>query len=207
MTNYYRIQSGIYDASRWTFLYGRNRVVECLRIEPGERVLEIGCGTGKNFDMIQQCLHGTGELTGVDCSAPMLRKASEKVRANGWKNVLLIDHEYGAESIRPGGFDVVLMSYSLSMIPHWQTALACAQVELRPGGRIGVVDFCKPAESSKLFSDWLAVNHVRTDQPYEQRLLETFQKRTHLRYNAWAGLWSFYMFVGERSAHQQLEVA
>jgi S-adenosylmethionine-diacylgycerolhomoserine-N-methlytransferase len=207
MTNYYRIHSGIYDASRWTFLYGRNRVVECLRIQPGERVLEIGCGTGKNFDMIQQCLLGAGELTGVDCSAPMLRRASEKVRTHGWKNVLLIDHEYGTESIRPGGFDVVLMSYSLSMIPHWETALACAQLELRPGGRIGVVDFCKPGESSKLFSDWLAVNHVRTDQPYEQRLLETFQKKTHLRYNAWAGLWSFYMFVGERSAYQQLEVA
>lgn len=207
MTNYYRIQSGIYDASRWTFLYGRNRLIECLRIQPGERVMEIGCGTGKNFEMIQQCLQGTGELTGVDCSAPMLRKASQRVRTNGWKNVLLIDHEYGAESITRGGVDVLLMSYSLSMIPHWKTALACAQLELRPGGRIGIVDFCKPAESSKLFSDWLAVNHVRTDQPYEQRLMETFQKKTHLRYNAWAGLWSFYMFVGERSAYQELEVA
>ena len=207
VTSYYQIQSSIYDASRWTSFYGRNRVVDFLRIQPGESVLEIGCGTGKNFDLIQQCLHSTGELTGVDCSAPMLRKASERVRTNGWKNVLLIDHEYGAESIRPDGFDVVLLSYSLSLIPHWEMALACAQRELRPGGRIGVVDFCKPAESSKLFSDWLAVNQVRTDQPYEQRLLETFQKRTHLRYNAWAGLWSFYMFVGERSAQQHLEVA
>jgi S-adenosylmethionine-diacylgycerolhomoserine-N-methlytransferase len=137
----------------------------------------------------------------------MLRKASERVRANGWKNVLLIDHEYGAESIRPDGFDVVLLSYSLSLIPQWEMALDCAQRELRPGGRIGVVDFCRPAESSRLFSDWLAINHVRTDPPYEQRLLETFQKRTHLRYNAWAGLWSFYMFVGVLPAHQHLEVA
>jgi len=103
--------------------------------------------------------------------------------------------------------DVVLMSYSLSMIPHWEKALASAQLELRRGGRIGVVDFCRPANSSRLFSDWLEVNHVRTDQPYEQRLQETFEKKTHYRYNAWAGLWSFYMFVGERSAMEQLEVA
>jgi len=207
MTNYYRIQSGIYDASRWTFLYGRSRIIDCLRIQPGERVMEVGCGTGSNFEMIQTCLQGAGELTGVDCSAPMLRKASQRVRTNGWQNVLLIDHEYGAESITRGGVDVVLISYSLSMIPNWEKALASAQLELRPGGRIGVVDFCKPANSSKLFSDWLAVNHVRTDQPYEQRLQETFEQKTHYRYNAWAGMWSFYMFIGERSAAAQQEVA
>jgi S-adenosylmethionine-diacylgycerolhomoserine-N-methlytransferase len=99
------------------------------------------------------------------------------------------------------------MSYSLSMMPHWEDALACAQLELRPGGRIGIVDFCKPAESSKLFADWLEVNHVRADQPYEQKLMETFHKTTHLRYTAWAGLWSFYMFVGDRSVYEQMEVA
>jgi len=157
MTNYYGIHADIDDATHWTFVYARNQVVECLRIQPGERVLEIGCGTGMNFDMIQQYLHRTGELTGVDCSAPMLRKAAERVRANGWNNVLLIDHEYGVESICPGGLDVVLMSYSLTMIPHWETALTCAHAELRTGGRIGVVDFCKPGEPSKLFSDRLAV--------------------------------------------------
>jgi len=207
MTNHYRIQSGIYDPSRWTFLYGRHRVIDCLRIQPGDRVLEIGCGEGINFEMIQQCLQGCGELTAVDCSAPMLRKASQRVRTNGWKNVLLIDHEYGIESITRGEIDVVLMSYSLSMILNWEEALNSALMELRPGGRIGVVDFCKPPKSSNLFSDWLEKNHIRTDPPYEQKLLTTFEKKTHLRYNAWAGLWSFYMFVGARAEHRHLAVA
>src|SRR5205814_3201717 len=108
---YYELQSGLYDATRWTFLYGRNRLIDSLNIRPGERILEIGCGTGRNFDLIQHYLQGTGELTGVDCSSPMLTKASQRIRTNGWKNVLLIDHEYGRETITRGRADVVLFSY------------------------------------------------------------------------------------------------
>ena len=157
--------------------------------------------------MIQQCLQGTGELTGVDCSAPMLSKAAQKIRSKGWQNVLLIDHEYGSESITRSRTDVVLFSYSLSMIPNWEMTLECALSELRPGGRIGIVDFCKPGSSSQRFADWLAMNHVRADQPYEKRLQELFNQKTHLRYNVWAGMWSFYIFVGERDDISQLEVA
>jgi len=62
MTNYYNAQSAFYDATRWAFLYGRERLVETLDILPGERVLEIGCGTGANFDAIQKKLHNGGEL-------------------------------------------------------------------------------------------------------------------------------------------------
>ncbi len=200
MTNYYAAQSHIYDATRWIFLYGRERLVEQLDIIPGFRVLEIGCGTGKNFDSIQKRLQGAGELIGVDCSRPMLDKATQRVRENGWKNVRLVDIEYGKEPITRGRADVVLFSYSLSMIPNWKLALACAQSELWPGGQIGVVDFCKPANSSKWFSDWLAVNHVMADRPYEDELGRLFHETAHRRYSAWAGLWSFYLFVGMRPA-------
>lgn len=207
MTNFYKAHSRIYDATRWAFLYGRDRLTQSLAIRPGECVVEIGCGTGKNFNTIQQGLGGSGELIGIDCSAPMLARAAQRVRNNGWDNVRLIDHEYGRQTITRGEADVVLFSYSLSMIPNWEMALACAHSELRPGGRIGVVDFCRDSSSSQKFSDWLAINHVRTDAPYEQRLLERFHKKTHLRHNVWAGLWSFYLFIGERNDFRKQEVA
>jgi S-adenosylmethionine-diacylgycerolhomoserine-N-methlytransferase len=147
MTNYYRAQSRFYDATRWMFLYGREALIRHAGIQPGDRVLEIGCGTGRNFNAIQRRLDGTGEIIGIDCCAPMLRTAGERVRRNGWKNVRLLDLEYGKEPVTLGRSDVVFFSYSLSMIPDWTMALACAHSELWAGGRIGVVDFSKPANS------------------------------------------------------------
>src|SRR5215831_8617605 len=120
MTNYYHLQSQFYDATRWAFLYGRKRIVEELKIRPGERVVEIGCGTGSNFEAIQTALQNSGELIGVDCSAPMLGKAADRVRRHGWKNVRLLDLEYGPEPVTGGTADVVLFSYSLSMIEDWE---------------------------------------------------------------------------------------
>ncbi len=207
MTNYYEFQSRFYDATRWAFLYGRQRLVQQLDIRPGERVLEIGCGTGSNFGPIQSRLQNRGELIGIDCSRPMLEKAAERVRRQGWKNVRLIDMEYGKETITRGKADVVLFSYSLSMIAGWELAVACAHAELWPGGRIGVVDFCKAANSSSWFADWLAINHVKVERPYEARLQELFEERTHFRYDAWAGLWSFYLFVGMRDPFLMTKVS
>jgi S-adenosylmethionine-diacylgycerolhomoserine-N-methlytransferase len=198
MTAYYRIHSHFYDATRWAFLYGRRRLVEKLEIVPGERVIEIGCGTGANFAAIQSRLGHTGELIGIDCSAPMLRKAAERVQKNGWTNVRLLDLEYGKEAITRGKADAVLFSYSLSMIADWELALACAHSELWPGGRIGVLDFCKSTNSSDLFADWLALNHVQVGRPYQRKLALLFDEHAHMRYDAWAGLWSFYLYLGSK---------
>jgi S-adenosylmethionine-diacylgycerolhomoserine-N-methlytransferase len=198
MTKYYALQSHFYDATRWAFLYGRKRIVRELNIQAGERVVEVGCGTGANFSAIQDKLQNSGELIGVDCSAAMLHKAKERVQRNGWTNVRLTDMEYGYQRVTTGQADVVLFSYSLSMIADWEKALACAQSELRPGGRIGVLDFCKTKHSSKWFSKWLAINHVHADRPSELTLWRLFDEQIHVRCNAWAAVWAFYLFVGIR---------
>ena len=210
MTNYYSVQSHFYDCTRWAFLYGRKRLIEKLDIRPGERVVEIGCGTGANFGAIQAGLRNTGELIGIDCSGPMLRKAEQRAQENGWSNVRLLDLEYGKETVTQGQADVVLFSYSLSMVEDWQRALSCALSELRPDGRVGVLDFCakrkrdsaqpqeKSENSSNWFTGWLAMNHVQADRPYQEELSRLFEERSYTRYDAWAGLWSFYLFVGGR---------
>ncbi len=142
MSRYYRFQSIIYDITRWTFLFGRTLLIRESLIQPGFTVLEIGCGTGRNFNPIQTRLQGRGRLIGVDCSEPMLSRAKARVARARWSNVRLVSCEYGSEPIQRGEADVVVFSYSLSMMPNWQQVLRCAKAELKPGGRIGVVDFC-----------------------------------------------------------------
>jgi hypothetical protein len=60
------------------------------------------------------------------------------------------------------------------------------------------VDFCRVANGSNLFASWLATNHVNVDRPYEQMLCRLFRPEIQARHVAWAGLWSFYTFVGAR---------
>ncbi len=56
-------------------------------------------------------------------------------------------------------------------------------------------------------SRWLAVNHVNVDRPYEERLRQFFRKCTYMRCDAWAGLWSFYLFIGVRPAFSMMNAA
>jgi S-adenosylmethionine-diacylgycerolhomoserine-N-methlytransferase len=93
------------------------------------------------------------------------------------------------------------MSYSLSMIPEWETALEQAKADLNESGRIGIVDFCmeKEAAAARWFSYWMTVNNVTLDRPYLSFLNSQFNPDRQVVQKAFCGLWSFYRFVGTRS--------
>jgi len=200
MSRYYGFHSRIYDVTRWMFLFGRRRIVQDLTIRPGETIIEIGCGTGHNFDSIQTRLENRGRIIGVDCSSPMLSRSSELVRRRGWSNVELLDDDYGRTPVLAARADVVLFSYSLSMIPAWQQALKCAKSELKPGGRIGIVDFgsVDTYRSPKWFSEWLSLNHVEVDRPYVNVLTSMYHPKVFREAAAFQGLWKYFRFVGTK---------
>ena len=200
MSQYYAWHSRIYDATRWAFLFDRDAILSDLHFQPGETVIEIGCGTGRNLSAIVQGVGPTGRVLAVDCAKPMLAKCSRRIRSHAFKNVDLIELEYGQRPLEKAGADVVLLSYSLSMIPNWGQVLECAQRELRPGGRIGVVDFCmeNPSKATLAFARWMAVNRVCVDRPYRERLQSLFSPLHSVSRQAFGGLWTFYRFVGQR---------
>ncbi len=201
MSRYYALHSRIYDVTRWAFLFGRAAILDDLALRPGETVVEVGCGTGRNFRNILRRIGPHGRIIAVDCSEPMLERCWRRIRSNRWKNVHLTDQEYGSYTVTAGHAGVVLFSYSLSMIPRWKEALICAHQELDAGGRIGLVDFClpqQPTKSAAAFARWMACNHVQLDHPYLEELNSRFSSIVSRVAPAFGGLWSFYRFVGRK---------
>jgi S-adenosylmethionine-diacylgycerolhomoserine-N-methlytransferase len=139
MERMYRPPIGIYDLTRKPYLLGRDRLIATMPIVPGDRVCEVGCGTGRNLARLAQ-RDRTLRLFGLDASATMLERAKQKTRAQLARGL--------AEQLDPAvhfglgsRFDRVVFSYALSMIPDWRGALTRALASLRPGGTIAIVDF------------------------------------------------------------------
>jgi SAM-dependent methyltransferase len=78
----------------------RRQAVRSLGPAPGEVVLDAGCGTGLNFERLEQGVGRRGRLVGIDQSPDMLARARERVERHGWANVTLV--EAPAEQADPG---------------------------------------------------------------------------------------------------------
>lgn len=200
MNRYYGLQSRFYDLTRWAFLFGRRQIVTDLDLSTGENVMEIGCGTGVNLKTIRSAVGDEGTIVAVDCAAPMIERARARVRRQEWRNIEVVENEYGRAPVRPGWADAVVFSYSLSMIPDWEAALDCAREELVPGGRIGVVDFCLSHKNlrTRSFLRWMDLNHVRLDRPYQREFSNRFEPQLYKIDSGIAGLWAYFRFVGRR---------
>jgi S-adenosylmethionine-diacylgycerolhomoserine-N-methlytransferase len=166
MDNVYRRH--FYDLTRKYYLPGRDRLVRQLNSKPGERVIEIGCGTARNLIRIAETYPGT-TLFGLDASAEMLRTANEAVSRAHLSDRIELKHAL-AEELTPNlfgseqKFDHAIFSYSLSMIPDWRAAIRAAAKAVRSDGFIHVVDFGDlrslwPLASTALRA-WLRLFHV-----------------------------------------------
>lgn len=197
LEQYYKFHSKIYDATRWSFLFGRTGVLHRVAQQQNPaQVLEVGCGTGRNLVELASYFPYV-HLTGLDLSADMLAIAQKSVESVG-RPVDLLHQSYDGP-VNPGRFDMVLFSYSLSMInPGWETAIEAAREDLCPGGLIAVVDFHDSAFSA--FKDWMWVNHVKMEGHLVPKLESCFTTR-HLEINrAYGGVWAYVMYVGEKLA-------
>jgi ubiquinone/menaquinone biosynthesis C-methylase UbiE len=117
----------------------RARAVVALGLKPGDVVLEIGAGTGRNFPYLVEVVGPTGKVIGVDASPGMLAEARRLVEREGWANVELLERDAGSLEL-DREVDAVLFSLSYSAIPQPRPALARAWERLRPSGRVVVMD-------------------------------------------------------------------
>jgi S-adenosylmethionine-diacylgycerolhomoserine-N-methlytransferase len=170
MENYYRFQADIYDLSRPFFLFDRDKTSKELVLKSGQVALEVGCGTGCNLHHLVEKAGPKGKVYGLDCSESMLRKAREKIEKNGWTNICLIK-EYAENYTLEEKADLILFSYSLTMIPDWKAALNNARENLKDNGKLIILDFYVWHRNRKMFNiwkKWLKINHVNiSDEPVE----------------------------------------
>jgi phosphatidylethanolamine/phosphatidyl-N-methylethanolamine N-methyltransferase len=141
----YRRYAGVYDALFGPVLQpGRKAVVAALECQPGERVLEVGVGTGLSLPLYP----AHARITGIDVSREMLDKARSRVAKLDLCHVEGL-HEMDAEAMDfpDASFDKVAAMYVVSVVPRPARVLAELRRVCRPGGEIFIV------------------NHVRSENP------------------------------------------
>lgn len=126
----------------------RPLAVARLSLRPGDTVLDLGCGTGLSFELLEQGVGAEGRVIGVELTPDMLRLAEDRAERKGWTNITFI--EGNAEEVEiPGPVDAALTFFT----PHItvsRPAMSRALEALRPGGRV-VVSGAKRAEGIKGF--------------------------------------------------------
>jgi len=117
----------------------RKRAVDQLKLRQGGKVLEVGCGTGRNFPLLRDAVGPEGRVYGVDLSEGMLRRARKLCHRRQWTNFVLIEAD-AADYASRKLFDGVLFSFSYNVMPHHCSVLRQVWKQLRPGGRLVIVD-------------------------------------------------------------------
>jgi S-adenosylmethionine-diacylgycerolhomoserine-N-methlytransferase len=168
MDRMYRFQRHIYDATRHYYLLSRDLLLDGLAPSPGGSVLEIGCGTGRNLIRAAK-RYPDAKLFGIDISQEMLKTALRTMDAMSVSQRVKVAcadaTSFNAElSLGQSKFDRIYFSYTLSMIPEWQTALHHTFTLLSETGELHIVDFGQCERLPKFFRNslfqWLNMFHV-----------------------------------------------
>ncbi len=121
----------------------RSRAVELLRLQRGDFVVELGCGTGLNFPGILEQIGPEGRLVGVDLTPKMLTIARKRVKRSGWKNVELVHSDIAAYDF-PEGVNGALSTGVFGYVAEYDRVIQTASHALVRGGRLVIVDGKQP---------------------------------------------------------------
>lgn len=121
----------------------RREAVAALGLNAGDTVLELGCGTGANFEMLERGIGAEGRIIGVDLTDEMLDVARRRVQHEGWRNVELVQSDIGVYT-PPGELTAVLTTFALTLSPEFDAVIARVAESLAPGGRFALLDLKRP---------------------------------------------------------------
>jgi ubiquinone/menaquinone biosynthesis C-methylase UbiE len=175
-----------YDVISWGYeyftekLHGGHRIeaIDLLHLEPGQTVLDVPCGTGANFPLLETRIGDSGRIFGSDFSSGMLARARTKTTKAGWDNITLVEadaRELTPELVGAPPVDALICMLGLSVVPDWELAFDRMYDLVAPGGRIVIMDLYlegKPTSGiANKYYEVIAQAHSRRRfwEPLEQR--------------------------------------
>lgn len=112
----------------------RARAIAQLCLRPGDRVLDVACGTGKSFDALRRAVGPRGEVVGIDASPDMIEQARQRIAEAGWDNVRAIEAPMESAPL-DGPYDAVLFVYTQDVLQS-EAALAHIFSQVAPGAPV-----------------------------------------------------------------------
>lgn len=112
-------------------------------------MVELGCGTGLNFELLRERIGAGGRIIGVDLTPEMLAQAQHRVETQGWPNVELIESS-AADYRFPERVDGVISTFALTLEPRYAEVIQRATQALQPDRRFVLADLRLP-------DNWLRV--------------------------------------------------
>lgn len=137
VTKVYENIAWMYDFTFGPTLHaGRIQSIQRMGIKAGDRVLEVGVGTGINASLYPpDCV-----VTGIDLSEPMLEKACERVLRKGLLNIRLLAMDAADLKFPDSSFDIVYAPYVISVVPDPVAVVREMRRVCRPGGRMVILN-------------------------------------------------------------------
>jgi SAM-dependent methyltransferase len=125
---------------------------EAAQLQPGERVLDVGCGHGRSTVEAAERVAPNGRVVGIDISPAMLQPAHRRVAAADLDNIELVEGDAQVYPFEPDSFDVVISRFGLMFFADPEAAFANLARALRSGGRLAFV-----CPQDPLNSEWVTV--------------------------------------------------
>lgn len=139
----YRLYAPVYDWLATPFEYGRQRAIDRLDVSAGDRVLLVGCGTGRDLDL----LPAGASVAGIDITPAMVRRTAARAHAVD-PAVEAQVADGGALPFKADAFDAVTLHLVLSVVPDPAAVVAETARVLAPGGRVSIFDKFVPADET-----------------------------------------------------------